>query len=203
MRKNKSLKSDNRSKKFLLNIIDLFWTFFKIGIVCFGGGYTMIALIEKEIVEKKQWITSEDMLNILAIAETTPGPIAINTSTYVGFRKGGVIGALAATFGVVLPSFVIIFAISFFIEAFSSNLYIGYALKGMRIGALALILGAVVKLYKKTEKTIFGILILLATFVITYFTSFGIINTLLCCAGVGIIYCFIVRLIKYIKEVSL
>ncbi len=203
MRKNKSVIETKYGKTFFLKILDLFWTFFKIGIVCFGGGYTMIALIEKEIVEKKQWITSEDMLNIIAIAETTPGPIAINTSTYVGFRKGGVIGAIAATFGVVLPSFAIICAISFFIDAFSSNIYVAYALKGMRIGALVLILGAVIRLFKKTEKTIFGIIILLATFFITYFTSFGIIYTLLCCAAAGIIYCLIFRLIKYIKEVNL
>ncbi len=203
MRKNKSIKDDSQNKKYLLNILDLFWTFFKIGIICFGGGYAMIALVEKEIVEKKQWLSSEDMLNILAIAETTPGPIAINTSTYVGFRKGKIVGALAATLGVVLPSFIIIFAISFFIEAFSANVFVGYALKGMRIGALALILGAVIRLYKKTEKTVFGIIILLATFAITYFTSFSIIYTLLCCAAAGIVYCFIIRLIKYIKEVNL
>lgn len=163
----------------------------------------MVSLIEREVVGKKQWLGSEDMLNIFAIAETTPGPISINTSTYVGYHKAGVVGAAASTLGVVLPSFIIIFVISFFIEFFQTNLWLGYALKGMRIGALALILGAVLNMYKKIEKTIFGLIILAFTFLITLFTDFSIIYTLLICAAVGIIYCFIVRLVKYIKEVNL
>ncbi len=203
MRKDKNVKPRLSGKEYMLILLDLFWTFFKIGITSFGGGYTMVSLIEREVVGKKQWLGSEDMLNIFAIAETTPGPISINTSTYVGYHKAGVVGAAASTLGVVLPSFIIIFVISFFIEFFQTNLWLGYALKGMRIGALALILGAVLNMYKKIEKTIFGLIILAFTFLITLFTDFSIIYTLLICAAVGIIYCFIVRLVKYIKEVNL
>lgn len=203
MRKNKSLKNKLSFKEYMLILLDLFWTFFKIGITSFGGGYTMVSLIEREVVGKKNWLSTEEMLNVFAIAETTPGPISINTSTYVGYHKAGVVGAAVSTFGVVLPSFIIIFAISFFIEFFQTNRWLGYALKGMRIGALALILGAVLNMYKKLEKTIFGLIILVFTFAVTLFTDFSIIYTLLICAAVGIIYCFIVRLINYIKEVNL
>lgn len=203
MRKNNSIKPKYPFKEYMFILLDLFWTFFKIGITSFGGGYTMIALIEREIVDKKKWLGSEEMLNVFAIAETTPGPISINSSTYVGYHRAGVFGAAASTFGVVLPSFIIIFVISFFIEFFQTNLWLNYALKGMRIGALVLILGAVIRMYKKTEKTVFGLLILIFTFLVTLFTSFSIIYTLLICAGIGIIYCFVTRLVKYLKEVRL
>lgn len=203
MRKDKSIKNKITGKEYMLILLDLFWTFVKIGITSFGGGYTMIALIEREIVEKKKWLNSEEMLNVFAIAETTPGPISINSSTYVGYHKAGILGACVATLGVILPSFVIIFVISFFISFFQSNVWIAYALKGMRIGALVLILNAVIRMYKKTEKVIFGLLILILTFLVTLFTNFNIIYTLLSCAAIGIIYCFFVRIIKYIKEVKL
>lgn len=203
MRKNKSINPKQTFKEYMLILLDLFWTFLKIGITSFGGGYTMIALIEREVVEKRKWLNSEEMLNVFAIAETTPGPISINSSTYVGYHRAGILGATASTFGVVLPSFIIIFVISFFIEVFRTNLWLGYALQGMRIGALVLILGAVLRMYKKTEKTIFGLFVLTFTFLVTLLTNFSIIYTLLICAAIGIIYCFVVRLIKYIKEVTL
>ena len=102
----------------LKRALSLFATFFKIGLFTFGGGYAMIPLIEKEIVDKKKWITGDDILEIFAISESTPGPIAINSATFVGYKTAGFLGALFATLGVVLPSFTIIFILSFFLEKF-------------------------------------------------------------------------------------
>ena len=97
---------------------DLFRTFAKIGVFTFGGGYAMIALLENEFVEKKKWLEKDEFLDVAAIAESTPGPIAINCATYIGYKKAGVLGSAAATLGVILPSFIIIYAISLFLMHF-------------------------------------------------------------------------------------
>jgi chromate transporter len=131
----------------------LFASFFKIGAFTFGGGYAMVPLIEREVCEKKRWLEKDDMLEIVAIAESTPGPIAINTATYVGSRVGGVTGAALATLGVVLPSFLIIFCLSFLLERFSDVRAVRYAFFGVRAGVLALIAKALVSMYKKCPKT--------------------------------------------------
>lgn len=99
-------------------LLELFLTFAKIGMFTFGGGYAMLSIIENACVERKKWITHEEMMNLVVIAESTPGPIAINCATFVGYKRGKLLGAIAATLGVVLPSFVIIFVISFFLEHF-------------------------------------------------------------------------------------
>ena len=97
--------------KKLKNLLKLFWTMFKIGLFTFGGGYAMVAVIERELVEKKNFISQEEFLDLIAIAESTPGPIAVNSATYIGYKFGGVLGSFFATLGVVLPSFIIIFII--------------------------------------------------------------------------------------------
>jgi len=112
---------------------DLFLTFAKIGLFTFGGGYAMIALIEDACVEKKQWITHDEMMNVTVIAESTPGPIAINCATYVGYKQKGLAGAIAATVGMVLPSFCIIFLISMFLDNFLEITWIAHAFRGIRI----------------------------------------------------------------------
>ena len=99
-------------------ILDLFLSFFKIGLFTFGGGYAMISIIENTCVEKKKWITHDDMMNVTVIAESTPGPIAINCATFVGYKHGKLLGSIAATFGVFLPSFIIIYIISMFLDNF-------------------------------------------------------------------------------------
>ena len=114
-------------------LLDLFLSFAKVGLFTFGGGYAMIALIENTCVEKKQWITHDEMLNITVIAESTPGPIAINCATYVGYKQKGFAGALAATIGMVLPSFCIIFAISRFLDHFLEITWIAEAFQGIKI----------------------------------------------------------------------
>ncbi|MBQ8267287.1 MAG: chromate transporter, partial [Clostridia bacterium] len=132
--------------------LKLFTTFFKIGAFTFGGGYAMIPLIQHEVAEKNKWITDEDILEIVAIAESTPGPIAINSATFVGYRVCGVLGSLSATLGVVLPSFIIILAISFVLSAFQNLRAVQYAFMGIRAGVLALVIKALTTMFKKCPK---------------------------------------------------
>lgn len=133
-------------------LAELFLTFAKIGLFTFGGGYAMIALIENSCVEEKKWITHDEMMNITVIAESTPGPIAINCATFVGCRQKGLIGAIAATIGIILPSFLIIFAVSRFLDHFLEITWIANAFRGIRIAVGILILDAGLKMFKKMKK---------------------------------------------------
>lgn len=144
--------------------LDLFLTFAKIGLFTFGGGYAMIALIENACVEKKQWISHDEMMNITVIAESTPGPIAINCATYVGYRQQGFWGALAATLGIILPSFCLIFAISAFLDRFLEITWIAHAFQGIKIAVGILILDAACKMLKKMQKKAMPRIILIAAF---------------------------------------
>ena len=136
-----------------MNVLpDLFLTFAKIGLFTFGGGYAMIALIENTCVEKKQWITHDEMMNITVIAESTPGPIAINCATYVGYKKAGLCGALTATLGMILPSFCIIFAITQFLDHFLEITWIAHAFQGIKIAVGILILDAAIRMLQKMPK---------------------------------------------------
>lgn len=147
-------------------LIDLFFTFFKIGLFTFGGGYAMISLIHDACVERKKWITDDEMMDITIIAESTPGPVAINCATYVGFKKSGIKGAIAATIGVVLPSFIIIYLISLFLDSFLEIMWIASAFKGIKIAVGVLILDAAIKLIKKMPKKPFQIVVLVMAFCI-------------------------------------
>lgn len=133
-------------------LLDLFLTFAKIGLFTFGGGYAMISLIENACVEKKKWITHDDMMNITVIAESTPGPIAINCATFVGYRQKGFIGALAATLGIVLPSFLIIYVISMFLNDFLEITLMVNAFKGIKIAVGILIFDAAATMIRKMPK---------------------------------------------------
>ena len=134
-------------------LIDLFLTFAKIGLFTFGGGYAMLSLIENSCVVKKQWITHDEMMNVTVIAESTPGPIAINCASYVGYRQKGLIGAAAATFGMVLPSFCIIFVISGFLDNFLEIPWVAHAFAGIKIAVGIMIIDAAVKMIRKMHKT--------------------------------------------------
>ena len=133
-------------------LLDLFLTFAKIGLFTFGGGYAMISLIENSCVEKKGWITHDEMMNVTVIAESTPGPIAINCATFVGYKQKGLIGAIAATIGLVLPSFCIIFLISMFLDNFLEIAWIAHAFMGIKIAVGILILDAAIKMIRKMQK---------------------------------------------------
>lgn len=131
---------------------DLFLTFAKIGLFTFGGGYAMISMIEHHCVEQKKWITHDEMMNVTVIAESTPGPIAINCATFTGYKKTGFLGALAATFGIVLPSFVVIYCISMFLDNFLELTVVANAFKGIKIAVGFLILDAALTMIKKMHK---------------------------------------------------
>ena len=133
-------------------LLDLFLTFAKVGLFTFGGGYAMISLIENSCVEKKGWITHDEMMNVTVIAESTPGPIAINCATFVGYKQKGLIGAIAATIGLVLPSFSIIFLISMFLDNFLEIAWIAHAFMGIKIAVGILILDAAIKMIRKMQK---------------------------------------------------
>ncbi|MBQ2326944.1 MAG: chromate transporter [Clostridia bacterium] len=136
-----------------MNILcELFLTFAKIGFFTFGGGYAMIAMIENICVENKKWITHDEMMNITVIAESTPGPIAINCATFTGYKKAGFAGALAATFGIIVPSFAVIYLISMFLDNFLELTLIANAFKGIKIAVGILILDAAFTMIKKMHK---------------------------------------------------
>ena len=145
--------------------LSLFLTMLKIGLFTFGGGYAMIALLENEFVEKKKWLDKDEFLDVAAIAESTPGPIAINAATYIGYKNSGIIGSMIATLGICIPSFVIIYAISLFFDAFLSFTLVAYAFKGIQICVVYLILTAGLKMLKQIKKTTFNVIIILITLI--------------------------------------
>ena len=132
-------------------VLDLFLTFAKIGLFTFGGGYAMVAIIEDSCVRKKQWITHDEMMDVTVIAESTPGPIAINCATYVGYKQKGLAGAVAATVGMVLPSFCIIFIISIFLDDFLEIAWIAHAFKGIKAAVGIIIIDAGIKMVRKMQ----------------------------------------------------
>ena len=157
------------------SLLKLFICFFKIGLFTFGGGYAMISVIQHDVVEKKKWISDEEFMDIIAIAESTPGPVSINTSTYVGYKVGGFLGSLFATLGTVIPSFAIIFGLSFAWEAFSSIKYVSYAFKGINACVAFLILSAGFKMIKKLKKNWLNIILCFSTLVLMVcFTIFNV-----------------------------
>ena len=143
----------------------LFLSMLKIGLFTFGGGYAMIALLENEFVSRKKWLDKDEFLDVAAIAESTPGPIAINASTYIGYKNAGVAGSVVATLGMCIPSFVIIFVISLFFDAFLSLTYVAYAFQGIQVCVVYLILSAGLKMLKQMDRSPFNIIILVSTLV--------------------------------------
>ncbi len=144
-------KTEIIMKKIKLTV-SLFLTMLKIGLFTFGGGYAMIALLENEFAEKKKWIDKEEFLNMVAIAESTPGPIAINSATYIGYKTAGVLGSVFATLGVALPSFTVIFTISLFFDEFLSLKLVEYAFRGIQVCVVYLIMSAGIKMLRAIKK---------------------------------------------------
>lgn len=174
-----------KTGKFEL-MLSLFTTFLKIGTFTFGGGYAMIPLIQKEIVEKKHWISDQEILDIVAIAESTPGPIAINSATFVGYKIAGSPGALCGTLGVVLPSFIIIVFISFVLRQFQELQIVQYAFMGIRAGVLALIMKALMSMYQQCQKNILSYLIIGASVLAVAFFEINVLIVIICCGATGI-----------------
>ncbi len=171
--------------------LNLFLTMFKIGLFTFGGGYAMIALLENEFVSKREWIEKDEFLDMVAIAESTPGPIAINAATYIGYKMLGFLGSFTATVAVCIPSFVIIYAISLFFDAFLSITLVSYAFRGIQVCVIWLILSAGLKMLKQMKKTAFNILILSAVILCmvafsVLSVSFSTIFYILLSGGIGV-----------------
>ena len=177
----------------------LFWTMFKIGLFTFGGGYAMIALFENEFVENKRFLDKDEFLDVVAIAESTPGPIAINMATYIGYKQLGFFGAAFATLGVVLPSFIIIYVISLFLDAFLSLTLVGYAFRGIQVCVIYLIFSAGIKMLRQIPKNVLSMtivsavsvcMILLSLFAVKFSTVFYI----LICGVIGLAIYFLRKL---------
>ena len=168
-------------------VFTLFLTFAKIGAFTFGGGYAMIPLIEKEVIEKKKWISEDILLEVIAIAESTPGPIAINSATFIGNRVAGFWGSFAATFGVVLPSFLIIFCLSFILRQFTQFEPVVFAFEGIRVGVLALMIKALVGMYKKAPKGVLSYIIMGLGLILSAFTEIDAVFIIIGAGIAGII----------------
>jgi chromate transporter len=173
-------------------LTDVFLTFLKIGTFTFGGGYAMIPLIQHETVEKHGWISDDDIFEIVAIAESTPGPIAINAATFVGYRVGGFWGAFCATFGVVLPAFLIIVTISYVLGVFEQLRAVKYAFYGIRAGVLALILKAFWSMFRKSPASVIAYGISSAAFIFVALLDVNVLLVIALCAAAGLISSFIV-----------
>ena len=169
-------------------LLKIFLTFMKIGAFTFGGGYAMIPLIQKEAVENHKWVTDEDILNVVAIAESTPGPIAINAATFVGYQVAGFAGAVMATLGVVLPSFAIILAISYVLQEFRDLKAVQYAFNGIRVGVLVLLLKALLKMFKANRKGAVAYVIMGLSFVLTAFCKINTFLVIGICAVFGLAF---------------
>ena len=186
-----------------VSLWQLFITFFKTGLFTFGGGYAMIAILEEELVTKKRWITSQDILDMLVIAESTPGVIAVNTATSVGYRVRGIWGAIVATLGVVLPSFVIITALTFFVSAFENNRWYKAAFKGIQACVTVLVFNAFIKMAKQVEWGWFSAIVMPAAFAVALFTNFDVIFIILIGGALGIVYTLIAERVSKKKQLPL
>ena len=176
---------------FMSLLLELFITFAKTGLFTFGGGYAMIALIEDICVEKKKWITHDEMMSLTVIAESTPGPVAINCATYVGYKQKGIAGAIAATIGMIVPSFIIIFLITGFLDRFLEIQWVARAFAGIKIAVGILIVDAAFKLIKHMEKNPVSFLILTCSFILVliinlFSVNFSSVALILLSAIVGI-----------------
>lgn len=173
-------------------LLNLFITFLKIGLFTFGGGYAMIANVREVVVEKNKWLTEEEFLQVIAIAESTPGPIAINMATYVGYKRRGFWGSACATLGVIVPSLVIIYSISLFLDAFMSNQYVAYAFNGIKCAVAFLILRAGLNMFAKLDKkalplTVFGIVFTLLLLFELFSINFSSIILIIVGGLIGIV----------------
>ncbi len=174
-----------------MKIWQLFVSFFKIGLFTFGGGYAMLPLIQKETVEKHGWIEETDVTDIFAISQITPGVIAVNAATFIGYKVGGFLGSLFATLGVVLPSFIIICVIFLILTPFMENKWVSAALTGIKMGVILLLCISVVKLAKANKLDAFFYVMATIAFLLASFTSINVIYILIGAIIVGIFYVFI------------
>ena len=171
--------------------IDLFWTFCRIGGLTFGGGYAMLPIIQKEIVEEKKWATEEEVLDYYAVGQCTPGIIAVNTATFIGYKVHGIIGAIVATLGVVFPSLIIITIIAALLKNFANYSIVQHAFSGIRVVVIALIVSAILKLAKTSIKNSTTLIIAIIAFILVAFVNLSPIYIVIAAACIGLILKFI------------
>ena len=165
----KSKKDKMDKKEFFKSLINLFMSFFKIGLFTIGGGLAMIPLMEKELINKKRWINDEELLDYYAVSQSTPGIIAVNVATFVGYKQAGIIGGIFATLGVVTPSWIIITILAFFINSISDYPMVQKALKGINVAVASLLTSVIINFSKKTIKNFYNGLFMFLAFVLVFF----------------------------------
>ena len=178
-----TFKGDERMLK---DIWSLFLIFFKIGAFTFGGGYAMIPILEREFVTKRGWITDEDMLNFVAIGQSTPGIIAVNMATFIGYKRGKFWGSLSATLGVIIPSIIIITIIAAFLSNFSEYIYVQKALAGINIAVAVILVSAVMNIGKKSIVDFIGLILAIISFAVVTFLKVNSIFLILFALLVGL-----------------
>lgn len=167
-------------------LLDLFTIFFRMGAFTFGGGYAMLPIIQEEIVHKRKWATDEEIIDYYAIGQCTPGIIAINTGTFVGYERKGIAGAVAATSGLVAPSLIFITLIANFFKAFQDYQIVQYAFNGIQIAVVSLITITVINMFKQSVKDIYGIILFTLAFIIIAFLKLSPIIVVFIAAVFGI-----------------
>ena len=172
-------------------LIDLFFTFCRMGGLTFGGGYAMLPMIQKEIVEEKKWATEEEVLDYYAVGQCTPGIIAVNTATFIGYKVHGIIGAIVATLGVVFPSLIIITIIAALLKNFANYSIVQHAFSGIRVVVIALIVSAILKLAKTSIKNSTTLIIAIIAFILVAFVNLSPIYIVIAAACIGLILKFI------------
>ena len=168
-------------------LFDLFWTFCKIGALTFGGGYAMLPLIQREIVENKKWSTEREILDYYAVGQCTPGVIAVNTATFIGFKLKGIVGGIVATLGVIFPSLIIILIIASFLQSFADLAIVQSAFAGIRVAVVALIITTVIKLLKSSIKDYLGAIIAIIAFIISAFIGLSPVYVVIAAGLTGFI----------------
>ena len=174
-------------------LMNLFWSFCRIGGLTFGGGYAMLPMLQKEVVETHKWATEQELLDYYAVGQATPGIIAVNTATFIGYKEKGILGAIFATSGVVFPALIIIMSIAGFIDSFSDSNIVQHAFSGIRVAVGVLILNALVNLVKGSVKDILGIILFVATFIISIVFNISVVYIVVASALIGIISDFVNR----------
>lgn len=185
-RRIKKQKEEERNED-MKELLDLFWTFAKMGAVTFGGGYAMLPIIQREVVEKRHWATEEEVMDYYAIGQCTPGIIAVNTSTFIGYKIKGIIGGFVATMGFVFPSLIIITIIAMFLQNFADIVWVKYAFNGIRACVCALILDAVIKLGKKSIVDPWCVVIVLLVLGFSLFADVSPILIVIAAAVLGVV----------------
>ena len=190
------------TKEKFISALRLFAIFFKIGLFSFGGGYAMFTMIEREVVEKHKYLTHDELMDVFAIAESTPGAVAVNTATFVGTKTAGIFGGLLATFGLMLPSLIIIMALSYAIGAVRDNKWVTYLFQGIRAGVLVLIAKAVISFVRNMRKSWFDLVLLVSAFAVAFLTEVSVIYIIIGTIVICILSMVITNAIKKKKSLQ-